>query len=327
MDLRSMRYFVAIAEEMNFSRAAQRLNISQSALSRHVQLLEAELQLQLFDRIGRRIALTPSGEELRAGCRTILQDVQALHTRTTGLARGIQGVLRVGVTPQTLESLVARVLAIYKERHPDIRVELLEDGAARLNVRVLAGEIHLAIGVTPEGSSLAGKKLFPIAALALLPRGHRLSGRRSLDVAELATERLLLLRPEYMTRQLFDGACKIAQILPSDVTESASPHCLAALVDAGHGVAIVPSTALLQHHSSRLVPLQQGGKPLLMPLSVTWDMRRSLSPASRQFIDLIYEATRTEFPGQSFVQAIDVAAAVTAHSPRRPATSQRRGPR
>lgn len=296
-----MRYFVAVAEHMSFSRAADHMHISQSALSRHIQLIEDDMQFRLFDRIGRRIHLTPMGQELLAGCRSILEEVRALRVRTTEMAKGVRGLLRLGVTSQTLESLVARVLALYSERHSEVRVEIVEDGAARLNERVVSGEIHVAVGVTQEGSPLVSKALFPIAALAVVPASHPLSERTQLDVADLAFERLLLLRPEFMTRQLFDGACRIAQILPYKLIESSSPHCLTALVRAGHGIAIIPSTVLLKEPRLRLIPLLQNGQQLAMTLSIAWDPHRSVSRAAQNFIDLIQEFTSEEYPGKKFI--------------------------
>ena len=103
MKLQHLRYFIGVAEHRSFSRAAERMHVSQSALSRQMQILEDELGVMLFDRIGRRIVLTPAGQDLLSRCQTVIHDIEAIRTRANELAGGGTGVLRLGVTPQTLE--------------------------------------------------------------------------------------------------------------------------------------------------------------------------------------------------------------------------------
>lgn len=300
MELRSIRYFVAVGDYLNFSRTAEALGVSQSALSRQIQSLEKELNVRLFDRLGRRLALTAAGKELVARARPLLQGAESLRDRARDLSGGSSGVLAIGATPQSLESLVCPVLGSYRKDWPHVGVRLVEGGAGSLLDDIERGSVDVVIAPLPKGEVLEGKRLFPLAALAALPPRHRLAGRAALDVTDLEQEPVLLLKPGFMTRQLFDGACQLAHVTPQVVLESASPHCLLALARGGHGIAIIPSTVQLSDARPNVARLLQDGKQLGLWLSVIWNPRRYLTPAARGFIDEIFRFTRRDYPGKDF---------------------------
>lgn len=295
-----MRYFAGVAERLGFSRAAQRLNVSQSALSRQIQLLEDELGVRLFDRVGRTIALTPAGADLLARCQAVLKDVESITQRAAELAGGSAGPLRVGATPQTLESVVSRFLPCFRQTHPEVEIALVEDGSARLSRELERGQLDLVIGGRAAGSVLAGRELFPLGALAVVPPASRHAGQPRLDIAELAGEDLLLLRPHFMTRRVFDAACQAAHIAPRVMIESASPHCLLAFVASGLGTAIIPSTMLLDKMEANAIPLFREGCQIGFAMSVLWDPRRYMPPAATAFIEGLHAATRKDYPGKAF---------------------------
>lgn len=300
MDLRGLRYFISVADHLSFSRAADRLQVSQSALSRCIRALEIELRVHLFDRVGRRIALTGAGEELLVRSRALLHDAESLRSRADDLATGSTGVLRVGATPQTLESLVSQLLTRYRRLCPHVEVQLIEDGAGGLIDHIERGLVHVAIGALPNGTALQGRTLFPLGVLAVVPTDHRLASRKTIDVRELAQEPLLLLRRTFITRQLFDGACQVAHITPRVMIESSSPHCLLALVEGGHGVAIIPSTVRLLKPRQKISRLHQDGRQLGLWMSVMWDSRRYMTQATKIFIEEAYRFTRRRYPGKAF---------------------------
>ena len=120
MNLRHLRTFVAIADAGGVRRAATRINLSQPATSRQIHALEAELGVRLFDRIGRRVQLTSEGEDLLQRSRRLLSDAEAIGERARALKSGQTGVLRVGATPQLIESMMVAFLAEYQQRHPGV---------------------------------------------------------------------------------------------------------------------------------------------------------------------------------------------------------------
>lgn len=298
-----MRYFTAVAEELSFSRASERLNISQSAVSRQILLLEQDLGVQLFNRIGRSIALTAAGAEVLQRCQTVLSDVESISRRASELAGGTAGRLRVGATPQTLESVIARFLPSFLRSYPDIEITLVEDGSARLSDQLERGQLDLAIAGWSAGSMLAGRELFPLVTLAVVPANSPLKNKPRLDITELKNENLLLLRQQFMTRGLFDSACEAAGIQPRVMIESGSPHCLLAFVASGLGTAVIPSTVLLDTLHPNAIPLYRGDAQLGCAMCVAWDPRRYLSPVAGAFVNALQAATRERYPGQEFVAA------------------------
>ena len=300
MELRHLRYFVGVAEALSFSRAAARLNVTQPALSRQIRDLERELGLQLFDRVGRRVRLTPQGEDLLGRSRNTLADIEAFRDHARSLVGGRAGILRLGATPQVLQSVVAGFLTRYRRSHPQVEVELVEAGSVRLVNLVEEGALHVALGPILASATVRGRVLFPARILAVLPRASHLSRRRSVDLSALAGERLLLLRREFATRQILDGAFQLARLGPRVALESGDPHCLVALAEAGHGVAIVPSTFLLARGRHRVAPVVHGAVSLGFWVAVVWDPRRFLPSYGDEFVTELVEHTRRSYPGKRF---------------------------
>lgn len=300
MELRTLRYFITVAELLNFSAAAEKLRLSQSAVSRQVQLMEEELGIQLFDRVGRKVLLTTAGRDLLERSYAVQKEMSSLTARATELASGIGGIIRIGATPQTLESLISLMLPQFQQKHPEARISLTEDGSARLAQAVERGDIDLAVGSLDQDHKLESRPLFPLVVLAALPKNHRLSEHKSIEVEELANEQVLLLRKDFMTRKLFDGACLVARVAPRVLIESASPHCLLALVQSGLGLAIIPSTVRFAKGHPPVAPLTQNGRSLGLSLRILWDPRRYAAPLVHNFIDELSEYARTNYQGKSF---------------------------
>lgn len=299
MELRHIRYFVTVADAAGFSKAATRINISQPALSRQIRDLESELGVRLFDRIGRRVRLTPEGEDLLKRSRDLLGDAQALGERARTLKGGHIGVLRVGATPQTLESLLAGVLVRFRRTHPGIEIRLTEDGGPRLLSQLERGELDLAVTILGH-HGLSSRLLFPGHVLAVMSVSHRLHRRTTLEVSELADESLLLLQPHFGSRQWFDAACQVAHLRPRVLLESAAPHTLITLARAGWGVAIVPSNVQFARKGLRVACVLQDGKSLGRWFAVNWNPRRFLLPHAESFMDELVACTRRSYPGKEF---------------------------
>lgn len=273
VELRHLRYFAAVAEFGGVSRAAERLNISQPALSRQIRDLELELGISLFDRRAGRLVLTGEGEDLLTRSRELLRGAGLLRDRAQALRGGEAGIIRVGVAPLTLESLLPPFLVQYLPRHPKVDIRLAEDGPGRLWQRLERGELDLAISF-PGHAGLGSRLLFPVCAVALMVRDHPLGRSTTVDVGELAQERLLLLGPQYLTRQWFDTACQRDHLRPNVVLESSVPHALIALAKVGYGIAVVPSHTPFDQRDLRAVALTRGGDVLGAWAAIAWDPHR-----------------------------------------------------
>jgi DNA-binding transcriptional LysR family regulator len=300
MNLRQLRTFVEIADAGGLARAEGRLHVSQPAASRQIQALETELGVPLFDRVGRRLQLTSEGEDLLRRSRRLLQDADSIGERARALKSGQTGILRVGATPQVIESTFAAFLTAYRRRHPGVEVSLVEEGGTRLPDRLDHGDIHL--GVIPYDERFQCRAVLPTCCLAVMSDKHRLGRRRTLDVAELADEPLLLLNTNFGSRSWFDTACQVAHIRPRVVLESAAPHTIIALAREGNGVAMVPSTVLVTGDGVDAAPLVQRGATIGRWLAVAWDRRRFLAPYAEQFVEELRAHTRRDFVGREFIR-------------------------
>lgn len=284
MELRHLRAFVTIVDAGGFGRAVARLNLSQPALSRQIRALEAELGVQLFDRLGRRVQLTSEGEDLLRRARRLLTDVESLGERARALKSGQTGVLRVGTTPQAVEALLAGFLVRHRRGHPGVEVHLVEDGGARLATRLERGDVHLTL--LPAGDArFRWRPLVPLYVLAVLPTSYRPSRGATLEIEELVDAPLLLLRREFASREWFDTASQVAHLRPRVLLESGAPSALVALARAGYGIAIVPSNVRIPRRGLRAVPLVQRGAPIGRWLGIAWDPRRFLAPYAQQFVE------------------------------------------
>lgn len=302
MELRHLRYFVAVAEAGAFSRAATRLGITQPALSRQVRDLEVELGVRLFERAGRRVLLTSDGEGLLRRGRDILTAAAELGEHAQAIRGGQAGLLRVGASPQAIQSFLAPFLAQYLKSRPQIEVHLIEEGGLRLPALVERGDAHLAFGVLRGGEPLEGRLLFAVRTLAVVSPTHRLKRRATVDITDLGNEPALLLRHGFGTRDVFDGACRTARVRPRIVLESGDPQSLVALAESGRGVAVVPSTVLFSGRTVHASPILNAGTSLGIWGSIVWDPRRFMPAYGKAFIDEITEYTRRTYPGRQYDQ-------------------------
>lgn len=292
-DLRKLNFFVAIAEGMHLSRAAEALNISQSALSRQIQSLEQELGFRLFDRIGKRLTLTAEGEDLLPRAAQLIEQARGLSVHAAGVASGRVGHLRVGATAQTIASLIAPALPVFKKENPGIEITLAEGPNRTLTEMVERGAVHLAIATPDDPAMFNSEPLFDAQLLAYLPPGDPRSQQSRLAIEALVDAPVLLLRKGFMTRDLVDESFRKAGIRPRIVLESDSPHALVAMVNQGQGIAMLSSAAAKGIHNFRPVPLTLSGSPISRQVSAIWNRERHRPAALPRLVQALAAMVRT----------------------------------
>jgi LysR family cyn operon transcriptional activator len=298
MELRHIRYFLAVAEAGTVSGAAGRVRISQPALSRQIKDLEAELGIRLFDRAGRNLKLTGAGEDLLAYGRNVLKETEAFRERAHALQRGDTGVLHVGATPQTLQRLFPAVLERSRRTMPGVDLRLREGHPAALLDLLHIGELHLAFTTYHPELHAAHYPAGIAPILAVSTKKHGRAGD-TIDVRALEDLPLLLLRQGFVTRELFDAACRVAHIRQNIFLESSAPAPLLALVAAGCGVAILPATTALNPSNFTIRRLVQDGAPIEAHLAVHWNPERFLPPYARRFAEELAAYSRGIFADTS----------------------------
>jgi len=301
MDLHQLRTFAAIVDAGGVARAAARLNLSQPAASRQIQILEAELGVLLFDRIGRRVRLTAEGEDLLRFGRRLVAEAEALRERARALKAGHTGRIKVGATPPMIETVLASFLAGHRQRHPGVEINIVEDGGAGLASRLESGELHVAY--VPVGDErIRGRLLFPIHVIAVVPDNHPWHRRNLLDVAQLAGEPLLLLRRGFASREWFDAACQAASIRSNVLLESSAHNAIVGLAVAGYGIGILPSTVRLPDKGVCPIPLVHRKVSVGRWGMLAWNPQRLLAPYLQVFVEEFAKHARRGYPGRDLVR-------------------------
>ncbi len=301
MNFRQLQTLVTVAEAGGFAEAAGLLHLSQPAATRQIQALEAELGLLLFDRIGRRLQLTSNGEDIVRRARRLLLEANSLRDRADALKGGLTGTLKVGASPQSIETVLATFLHRFRLMHPGIEVHFVEDGGARLSDRLAQGDAQIVL-TSVANPLFVSRMLYPAYVLAVVAPSHPLARRTSVDVSELAEEPLLLLQRGFGTRGWFDAACQSADVKPPIVLESAAPNALMALASIGEGIAIVPSNVSIPLKSVRALSVTHHRTPIGRWALVAWDSRRFFPVIGQHFVDELVAHLQRDYPNRGLTK-------------------------
>jgi len=244
VELRHLRYFLAVAEEAHFRRAAERLHVSQPTLSLQVQQLEKELGTLLFERAGRKVRLTQAGEVYRDYAQHALASLDEAQLALDELEGLLRGRLSVGVVQTVNAYLIPPVVADFATRHPGVRLRVEERSADEIEEGLINGRLDLGVSfVLADGDDLETEPLFEEEMVLIVPEGHRWAGRRSIRSTELAREPLALLPEGFCTRRLVEECLQSAGVRPTVLLEMNSVEGLVAVVRAGGPPTVLPALA------------------------------------------------------------------------------------
>ncbi|MCK2219084.1 LysR substrate-binding domain-containing protein [Actinomadura sp. ATCC 31491] len=281
MELRQLEYFVAVAETRSFTRAAERVHISQSGVSAQIRQLERELGAELFDRSARAARLTAAGRAALGPARAALAAAGAVGRAVEEVTGLVRGRLTVGMVAGCTLTPLFEALAAFHAAHPGVAVELLEDGSDRLLDRVRDGSLDLALAGTataaPEGLEAMTVVSEPI--VAAVPPGHPLAARGRIRLRDLDGLPVACMPAGTGLRAVFDEACAARGARPAVVVQAGAADALADLAARGLGVAVL-TASMAERHRDRLtaLPIADATAPAL--LALVW--RSPASPAVRE---------------------------------------------
>ena len=297
MELRHLRYFVAVAEELNITRAAERLNVSQPPLSRQIRDLEEELGVVLLERSPKEVRLTPAGKIFFNEARKVLRQA-AESVRKAREFGSAKAELRVGYAPSPTVEILPRVLRAFQKAAPMARVELLDQSTEESLAGLSAGTIDLALVVQPplkERSGLVFQKLLELRVGIIVPREHPFAQRSKITLDEALAEPLVpYIRRGYSDYHYWlSGVLKSTRRKPRLVTPVDGAISLIAAVEAGQGIGFAPSTfAAVAGRRIRFIPLSSAP-----PLAVGYVVRTtSRSEILEAFIHTLHSIARSSDP-------------------------------
>jgi LysR family transcriptional activator of glutamate synthase operon len=291
MELRQLRYLVALADEQHFTRAAAREHIAQPALSQQIRRLEQEVGLALVERTTRRVTVTEAGQTLVARARRILSEMEAANAEMQALAGVRTGHVMLG-TMHTMGPVdVSLALAVFHQRHPAVELTVREESSEELAEMLRDDLLDLAfLSVTEriESHGLGLHQLVSEELVVVLPADHQLAGRGTLHMTELADEQFISYRPGARLRELLTFAARHAGFEPQVKLESNESERIKRLVARDMGVAILP-------RSDAERPGPEVAVATLIEPSLTRDITlacregRRLAPAAAEFLELSKE--------------------------------------
>jgi len=287
MELRHLRYFIAVADAENVSRAALKLHVSQPGLSRQIRDLEAELGFALLERGAKSVRLTEAGRTFHGEARAVLQRVAAAIKAARAVATGGPGELHVGFAPSLTVRLLPPTLRAFQAEIPAVRVLLHDLSTEGMLAQLRDGALQIALLVRPTPARLRGLSFEELMrdslCLAVAP-SHPFARRRTVKLAELVREQLIAYSrkeyPEY--HESLGELFATIHSKPQIAEECEGISSLAAAVEAGAGVALVPeSVACIIGPRVKLIPIAPAPKPLV--IGAAWPARK-LSHAAQQFL-------------------------------------------
>ena len=284
MELRQLEYLVAVAEEANFTRAAERIRVAQPAVSVQIQRLERELGQTLVDRSRRAVRLTAAGEAVLPHARAALAAVRAMGVAADEVTQLVRGTVTIGtVTSHNVD--IPQLLADFHAEHPNVEITLGTETSDNLIENVRSGRLDVAIASVgpdevPDGLSVEVVTDEAIKAAVCL--ADPLAKRKKIRLADLRDRTLIALPVGAGIRYQFDRACAKAGVSPRIAFEASTPLALADLAGRGLGVAIVPASVpggRADLHALTFVPELRGR------LVLAWRSAGPISPAARVLID------------------------------------------
>ncbi|TFD31022.1 LysR substrate-binding domain-containing protein [Cryobacterium cryoconiti] len=291
MDVRQLEFFSAVAGELSFTRAADRLTIAQSAVSAGVRSLENELGVELFDRSRRQIRLTSTGELLLPKVRDALDAVNEVRDAAQESTRAITGAIVIGLMTSVTLVNVPRLLGLYRTGHPGVGVRLraARRGSAGLVDELVSGELDLAFLALsgPAPTALLAVPLASSPMVLVVPHGHRLAAASAVDLADFGAEEFIDLPPGYASRQIVDDAFAAAGLERRVMIEVSDIGTAAEYVTNGLGVALLPAFTAQDAPAVHRIPV--ANLPDFTVYLAAARKRRALA-AVRAFVDLALSA-------------------------------------
>lgn len=282
MELRHLRYFVALAECLSFTRAAERVHVTQSTLSHQIRQLEDELGHPLFERIGRRVVLTEAGETFLSYAAKALREVDHGLSHLKHAGNELSGEVRIGATGTFNISLVPEALALFLARNPTVKATVEELTAGAIGQRLIDGTLDVGIAYAPsEPAKLWFEPLYTEQMVLVVAPSHPFADRKRVRMVELHRQGLVMLPAVFATRALLEECFRSCGAEPVVVAEMNTIAPMIGLVARTQLATIVSSQAVSPRDDVRVIPLESP-TPIRTP-GLLWRRDAEPAPAVRSF--------------------------------------------
>lgn len=285
MELLQLQYFLAVARLEHVTEAARSLHVTQSSLSKTIQRLEEDVGVPLFDRIGRKLRLNEFGIKFLSRAERALFELEQGKQEIRDLSGPEHGKLELAATAA---STLPNILHEFRKKRPYIQFHVQMLTTQEMVTLLHRGEVDFCLSSPAiEGDDIDCQIVFYDPILLAVPEGHRLAAQSSVSLAELRDECFVGVRRGFGTRDVVDSVCISVGFIPKYVYEGNEPARLSALVEAGIGIAFIPSTA--RNSRERIRYLQIKDQELVREIALLWHKRRFISRAALEFREVVVE--------------------------------------
>ncbi|AFU13067.1 LysR family transcriptional regulator [Bacillus thuringiensis serovar shandongiensis] len=286
IELRQLEYFLAVSKELHFTKAAEKLNISQPSLSQQIRALEHEVGMPLFDRIGKKISLTEAGKILLSHSKTIFHEVEQARSAIQDL-NGLQyGSLTIGSLLTVVNYLLPPTLLHFNTLYPNIELSVLGLRTGEIREKLLQNELDIGITFLPvQDKEIVSIPLYKSELTLVIPIGHPLSELDHVSIKELQNYPLILLPKNFYLTELLTTYCQNFSFKPKPILEISTMESLIQMVSKGMGITVLPKPYIdfLQNENIQAIKIEDPTPTIDIGLIYRKD--KYMCAATREFIE------------------------------------------
>jgi len=291
MEIRQLEYFMALCEELHFTRAAEKLGISQPSLSQQIRLLEHEAGMPLFDRIGKKTAMTEAGKILLYHASQVFNELAEARAAIGDLATLDRGALRVGALLTAVQYLLPSTVIRFKQRYPNIELSIHGLRTGDICTRLLQNELDLGIVLLPlDHPELETVPLVKEKLVLAVQADHPLARQDAVPLAVLEEAPVILLPGTYSLRQLINEACRQIGFVPQATLEMTTMESIITMVEKKVGATVLPKSYLNCLNKDRIVGIPIQEPELIAEVGIAYRHDKFLCAATRTFMEQLLEA-------------------------------------
>lgn len=287
MDIKQLKYFLAIAEESSFSKAAERLYIAQPPLSHQLKLLEDELGVKLVERTTRRLQLTDAGKALQQRSKQLLEFLETSVKEVKDIHNGLQGMLSIGTVSSAGAALLPERVKTFHENYPGIDFEILDEDTAKIIELLEHAVIDIGIIRTPFNLDNFEAIILPDEPMIAVSNSELAGGKKALKLTDLIhTPLIIQRRNEAVIMEL----CQKSGFTPRIICRSNDVRTILLWAGTGLGTALVPKNCINLVHNTNLNYKEIAEPSLMTGTAIIWPKQRYISSAARRFLDTFLDA-------------------------------------
>ena len=291
MDIRQIEYFVEVAKQLSFTKAAATLHVSQPSISKAIQNFEAELGVPLFYRSSKRLELTDAGQAVLINSMQVLESFQNLRSELTDLMQLKKGQIRIGIPPIVGAEFFSKLISVYKEQHPYIEILLTEVGTKRIREEIETGELDIGLvcSVTSTNENLETIRFLKDPLQLIVHESHPLAQKHSVTMADLTNDAFIIYRKDFILFDRIIEECKNHGFYPTIACETTQKDLFIEMVQAKLGIALLPQKIAekIPYTSIKCIPFKE--EAIHLELGITWKKNKYLPYSVREFIQLARE--------------------------------------